>query len=75
MNDKIRNLLWLCCFYSFTIFVYVIAMQIADPASVYWPVAKWLPIRMDFFGEAGFIISFIFAAAAILTKNNEKISK
>jgi len=47
----------------------------SDPGSMYWPVALWLPIRMDYFGEAGFIVSFIFAAAAILTNNNENATK
>jgi hypothetical protein len=75
MTNKTRNLLWLCWFYSFTVFVYVIGMQMLNPGSVYWPVAVWLPIRMDFFGEAGFILSIIFAAAAILTNNNENARK
>ena len=53
-------ILW---FYSFAIWMYVIAFQIAVPESVYWPLAVWLPrwVRMDYVGEAGFIASFTFA--------------
>jgi predicted permease len=62
----LAKLLWVCCFFSFTAFVYVIAFQIASPNSVYWGLSWWLPIRLDYFGEAGFIGSFIFAIVAIL---------
>lgn len=48
-------------FYSLAIWIYVVAFQIANPVSLYWPVAWWLPIRMDYFGEAGFITSFTLA--------------
>jgi len=47
--------------YSFAIWVYVVAFQIANPMSPYWPVALWLPIRMDYFGEIAFVLSFVFA--------------
>ena len=47
--------------YSFAIWIYVVAFQIANPRSPYWPVAWWLPIRMDYFGEIAFMLSFVFA--------------
>ena len=62
----LAKLMWLCCFFSFAAFVYVIAFQIAYPNSVYLGVAWWFPIRLDYFGEAGFIGGFIFGVAAIL---------
>jgi hypothetical protein len=57
---KIAAILW---FYSFAIWMYVIAFQIVQPKSVFWPLAVWLPrwVRLDYFGEAGFIASFGFA--------------
>ena len=51
-------ILWM---YSFAIWVYVVAFQIVNPMSPYWPVAWWLPIRMDYFGEIAFMLSFVFA--------------
>jgi hypothetical protein len=52
--------------FSFAISAYVISFQIAHPESVYWQLALWLPwIRLDCFGEAGFIASFVFALACV----------
>jgi len=56
-SRKLFAILWA---YSFAIWIYVIAFQIAVPGSLYWNVAWWLPIRMDYFGEIGFIFSFVF---------------
>ena len=39
--------------------LYVIAMQITNPESIYWPLTIWIPIRMDYFGEASFVIALI----------------
>jgi hypothetical protein len=47
--------------YSFAIWIYVIALQYTNAGSVYWSLAAWLPIRLDYFGEAGFLSSFLFA--------------
>jgi hypothetical protein len=60
----LRRLLVVFCFFALLIWVYVVAFQIADPESPYWPVAVWLPIRMDYFGETGFIAAFICAILA-----------
>jgi hypothetical protein len=51
--------------YSMAVWLYVIAMQLRYANSVYWPVAVWLPIRLDYFGEAGFMVSFLFAIIAV----------
>ena len=56
-----RTLVALLALYSFAMWVYVISFQIVVPDSVHWPLALWLPIRMDYFGEASLISSFIFA--------------
>jgi len=57
----LRNLVAVLWAYSFAVWIYVIAFQFANPGSVYWPLATWLPIRLDYFGEAGFLTSFLFA--------------
>ena len=56
-----RTLTALIALYTFAMWVYVISFQIVVPESVYWPLALWLPIRMDYFGEANLVVSFIFA--------------
>lgn len=50
--------------YCFTVWLYVIAMQLRYPNSVYWPLAVWLPIRLDYLGEGAFILSLISAIIA-----------
>ena len=38
---------------------YVVAMQLRDTQQVYNTLAEWVPIRMDYFGEASFILSMV----------------
>jgi hypothetical protein len=64
MLRRLALLLW---GYTFTVWAYVIAMQLRYPDSVYWPFATWLPIRMDYLGEVAFVFSFTLASALILT--------
>ena len=56
-----RTLAALLALYSFAMWIYVVSFQIVVPESVYWPLALWLPIRMDYFGEVSLVMSFIFA--------------
>jgi hypothetical protein len=56
-----RRLVAILWAYSFAIWIYVVANQFANWRSLYWPVAWWLPIRLDYFGELGFVFSFVFA--------------
>jgi hypothetical protein len=51
--------------YWLAVWLYVIAMQLRYPNTVYWPLAVWLPIRLDYLGEAAFFISFVFALITI----------
>ena len=46
------------------LWLYVIAFQLIYSGSVYFPLAWWLPIRMDYLGEIAFALSFIFALIA-----------
>jgi hypothetical protein len=52
--------------YAFAVWLYVVAMQLFYPKSLYWPLATWLPIRLDYFGEAAFVFSFIMATAVTM---------
>jgi hypothetical protein len=38
---------------------YVAAMQLRNFHLVYRPLAEWVPIRLDYFGEASFILSMV----------------
>ena len=38
---------------------YVVAMQLRHSRYVYDTLAEWVPIRMDYIGEAAFILSMI----------------
>ena len=38
---------------------YVVAMQLRDTQLVYNTLTEWVPIRMDYFGEATFILSMV----------------
>jgi hypothetical protein len=50
------------CICGFLCWTYVIVLVMVNPDSVNWPLAVWLPkwVRMDYFGEAGFLASFLF---------------
>ena len=57
----LRSFVALLWAYSFAIWIYVIVLQYTNAGSVYWSLATWLPIRLDYFGEASFLSSFFFA--------------
>jgi hypothetical protein len=48
---------------------YVVALQIRNENWVYDVLAKWAPIRLDYFGEIGFIISLLCAIALALRQD------
>lgn len=49
--------------FAFAVWLYVIAVQFLYPDWIYESFATWLPIRMDYVGEAAFVISFIVLVA------------
>ena len=58
--------------YCIAVWLYVIAYQLTFPSSIYDVLAWWLPIRMDYLGEATFILSFIFALVIALYHVTER---
>ena len=48
------------------VWLYVIAYQLRYNDSVYNTLAWWFPIRMDYLGEAAFVLSFLFALIVAL---------
>ena len=63
-----RGLLTVVCAYALMVWVYVIAMQLRWPDAIYWPLALWLPIRIDYLGEMAFVGSFFLACGACIAK-------
>lgn len=51
--------------YCVVIWLYVIAIQLIQPDLVYTPLTLWLPVRLDYLGEAAFVLSFVFALIAV----------
>jgi hypothetical protein len=72
-HSWLKKLMTISWGYAFVIWLYVIAMQLRFPDSVYWPLAVWVPIRMDYLGEVAFGFSFILALA--ITIWNPKLRK
>ena len=67
----LRRVVVLFWAYSLVIWLYVIAMQLYDPAAPYWPIMTWLPLRMDYIGELAFALSFILGFFAIAWSNRQ----
>jgi hypothetical protein len=69
--DRAGRLYLVGCVYGLLAWGYSVAMQLRDPGWVYEPVTWWLPIRIDYFGEIGFLISFLLAVA-LARRQDEK---
>ncbi len=65
-RSRFKGLLLVVWGYAFAVWLYVVSMQLFYPKSLYWPVATWLPIRLDYFGEAAFVFSFIMATGVTM---------
>jgi hypothetical protein len=63
-----KTLLTVVWGYALMVWLYVIAMQLRFPDSVYWPLAVWLPIRIDYLGEIAFIFSFLLACGICISR-------
>jgi hypothetical protein len=71
--SRLQHLSIVLCVWSLSVWVYAIAMQLRYPEAVYWPLAVWLPIRLDYLGEAAFILSLIFGIINALFQINRNI--
>ena len=56
--------------YGLATWLYVILIEITHPRWIYNPLAVWCPIRVDYFGEIGFII-FILSFFLLRLKYNK----
>jgi len=58
-----RRIFAVLSIYGCLCWMYVIVFQMVNLESPYWPLAVWLPawVRMDYFGETSFLLSFVFA--------------
>ena len=69
--DRVSRLCLVGCFYGLLMWGYTVAMQLRDERTIYYALAWWLPIRLDYFGEIGFVVSFLFAMVLAL-RHEEK---
>jgi hypothetical protein len=73
-HSTLRGFVLVAWGYGFAVWLYVVAMQLFYPNSIYGALATWLPIRMGYFGEAAFVSSFIVATALIMWKPRMSLS-
>ena len=73
MREKYRLCLLVVSFFSLLCWAYSVGIQFfLDGNAVYWELAWWLPwLRIDYFGEAGFVVSFLCAVAWALTSESK----
>jgi len=65
-RTRFKKLLLIVWGYAFAVWIYVITIQFFHPEWIYEPFATWLPIRMDYVGEAAFVSSFIIITAVTM---------
>jgi len=70
---RLKRLLIIVWGYAFAVWLYVVATQFLNPAWIYEPFATWLPIRMDYIGEAAFAASFIIIIAIMMANTKRGI--
>jgi hypothetical protein len=67
-HSRLTGFLVVVSGFAFAVWLYVVAMQLFYPESIYWPLATWLPIRLDYVGEAAFVFSLFTALAVAMVK-------
>ena len=70
--DRISRLCLVGCIYGLLMWGYVVALEVRREDWVYDILATWVPIRLDYFGEIGFVISFLCAITLALRQNKTK---
>jgi hypothetical protein len=65
-RSQLKNILLIVWGYAFAVWIYVISVQFLHPDWIYSPFATWLPIRMDYVGEAAFVSSFIIITSVTM---------
>jgi len=72
--SRLQHVSIVLCTWTLSVWLYVIAMQLRYTDAVHWPLAVWLPIRLDYLGEAAFVLSLIFAIITALFQIDRDIS-
>jgi len=70
--DRISRLCLVGCIYGLLAWGYVVALQVRNANWVYTLLAWWVPIRLDYFAEIGFVTSLLCALALALRKDKTK---
>ena len=74
-NSRLTGTLVVVCGFSVAVWLYVIAMQFFYPASIYWPLVTWLPIRLDYVGEAAFVFALFIAISVVMVNARRRIHR
>ncbi|MGA3405817.1 MAG: hypothetical protein ABSD49_08815 [Candidatus Bathyarchaeia archaeon] len=69
--DRVGRFCLVGCIYGLLVWGYVVALQVRRPNWVYDVLATWLPIRLDYFGEIGFVASFLFAMVLVVRRDRK----
>ena len=56
--------------YGLTTWLYVVLIEVTHPKWIYDPLSVWCPLRVDYFGEIGFVI-FIISFFILRLKYNK----
>jgi hypothetical protein len=67
-HAQFRNLLLIVGGYAFAVLIYVIMIQVLHPDWIYGPFATWLPIRLDYVGDAAFVALFVIITGVTMLK-------
>jgi hypothetical protein len=63
---RLRLSLMVLAVYSFAVWLYTVALQIAWPESTRWPLCRWIPLDIGTLGEISFAASLACSALAAL---------
>jgi hypothetical protein len=71
-RTRFRYMLLIACGYALAVWAYVIGVQFTHPDWIYAPFATWLPIRMDYVGDAAFIASLAIIIILMMWKTKHE---
>ncbi len=59
MKKIVKAILEALFIYGLICWGYVVLIQVTHPSWIYNRVVWWFPLRLDYFGEISFLISFV----------------
>ncbi len=74
-HTRLTGTLVVVCGFAVAVWLYVVAMQLTFPNSIYFQFATWLPIRLDYVGEAAFVFALIMAIVVVMVNARRRIHR